>query len=99
MRIGKSDYTWKVTEDVLHIEDLNLGGRTVTNDIENVINEIYQVIGEKIKGYKIMYRDSEGMWDGVTPSWGVKKCVSCDFYHIGETDFKLALEKTKLKNQ
>jgi hypothetical protein len=99
MRINKSNYTWKVTEDVLHIEDLNLGGKTVTNDIENVIDEIYRTIGEKIKDYKIIYRDSEEMWDGVTPSWGVKKCVSCDFYHIGETDFILALEKTKRKNQ
>lgn len=99
MRISKSDYTWKVSQDVLHIEDLNSGGRTVTNDIENVVNEIYQVIGEKIKDYHIIYRDSEGMWDGVTPSWEVKKCTSCDFYNIGETDFNLALEKVKRKNK
>jgi hypothetical protein len=93
MRLGKSNYEWKTNGDLLQIVDLNLGGRSVTNDIENVINEIYQKIGEEIKKYKILYRDSEGVWDGVNPIWGIKKCVECNFYHLGETEFELAIEK------
>jgi hypothetical protein len=95
MRLGKSNYEWETNGDLLQIVDLNLGGRSVTNDIDNVINEIYQKIGDELKKYKILYRDSEGIWDGVNPTWGIKKCVGCDFYHIGETEIELAIKKIK----
>jgi hypothetical protein len=95
MRQSKSNYTWKIDQDFLLIEDLDTGNKSVTNDIENVINDIYHEIGEKIKNYKVIYKDSHGIWDGVNPSWGVKKCVSCDFYHIGEYELKNALIKIK----
>lgn len=93
MRLGKSDYEWKANENLLQIVDLNTGGRSVTNDVENVINEIYEKLGEQIKKFKIIYKDSEGIWDGINPVWGIKKCVECSFYHIGETDIELAIKK------
>ena len=93
MGIVKSNYQFKITDDILHIEDLNYGGKSVTNNIENVINEIKEMIGDKIKKCHIIYKDSEGIWDGIKPLWGINKCVEVDFYHIGETEFELALEK------
>jgi hypothetical protein len=34
-------------------------------DIENIILEIYKNVGDEIKNLKIIYQDSEGVWDGV----------------------------------
>jgi hypothetical protein len=95
MSLGKSNYTWRTKGDLLLIVDMNTGERSVTNDIENVVNEIYQKLGDKIKEYKIIYKDSDGIWDGIIPVWSIKYCVECNFYHIGETDLKLAVQKIK----
>lgn len=66
--MARSDYTYKI--DALNgmpfiiIEDLNKGRMSVTNDIENVVEEI--AIKQRINPveHHIIYRDSEGMWDG-----------------------------------
>lgn len=49
---------------VLYIVDEDRGGMSVTNDIENVVASIIE--GEKELPDKclIIYRDSEGVWDG-----------------------------------
>lgn len=46
------------------IEDLNLGRMSVTNNIENVVEEI--CIKEMISPAEvnIIYKDSDGHWDG-----------------------------------
>lgn len=48
----------------LLIEDLNKGGKTVTNDIENVVEQICE--DEQINPVEhiIVYKDSAGVWDG-----------------------------------
>ena len=46
------------------IEDLNLGNISVTNDIENVINDICTVEKVKAEQFMIVYKDSTGQWDG-----------------------------------
>lgn len=90
-----SDYDWEITGDVLHIIDLNLGRKTVTNNATEVINEITESIGDRIRKVKIVYRDSEGIWDGIKPIWGVGTCVGTDFYHIGEIDLQRAIDNAK----
>jgi hypothetical protein len=44
---------------------LNLGTRSVTNDVENVLRKIEHFHQAPIFGYKLLYRDSEGIWDGI----------------------------------
>jgi hypothetical protein len=93
----KSDYVWKTQEDILIIEDLNLGRMSVTNNAEGVINEIYEKLGPSIHNYHIIYKDSEGIWDQLMPSWGVNECVEISFKYIGETNLEIAIKKIKDK--
>jgi hypothetical protein len=93
----KSDYVWKTQEDILIIEDLNLGRMSVTNNAEGVINEIYEKLGSSIHNYHIIYKDSEGIWDQLIPSWGVNECVEISFKYIGETNLEIAIKKIKDK--
>jgi len=57
------NYTYLTINDLIVIVDLNLGNRSVTNDIENVIKEISinLLLSDKI----IVYRDSNGLYDQV----------------------------------
>lgn len=45
--------------DTVYIRDLNLGGKSVTNDAEAVVKEVNFVH----PGKKIIYQDSDGCWD------------------------------------
>lgn len=64
----KSDYAYTLVRyaghDCLLIEDLDLGGRSVTNDIENVVKEIEAKEQIDASDYTIVYKDSEDSWDG-----------------------------------
>ena len=40
MKKSCSDFIYKFEDDILCIVDLDLGGRSVTNDIENVLADI-----------------------------------------------------------
>lgn len=91
--IPKSDYEWRFKDNILFIEDLNLGRMSVTNNMENVLSEIRDKIGEKIIGAKIIYKDSEGFWDGVIPEWTIKECLNVRFYYIGEISLIKAIDK------
>ena len=64
MPIPRSDYEYTIKAGVLYIVDLDKGGMSVTNDMENVLAEIETHEG-KITS-QIIYRDSEGVWDEVT---------------------------------
>jgi len=50
--------------DCIVIEDLNLGSVSVTNDIENVINDISAIEKVNAQQYLVVYKDSTGLWDG-----------------------------------
>ena len=67
----RSDYTYELKEHsghkVLTIEDLDLGGLTVTNNIENVVKEIEAAEKIDCRDYVIIYKDSDGDWDGWNP--------------------------------
>jgi hypothetical protein len=82
-----SDYNYRITEaqgrNVILIEDLNLGGKSVTNDIENVVSTISKTEGIDTKDYMIVYRDSMGIWDG----W------NGDFVALRATDWEAAVRR------
>jgi hypothetical protein len=60
----------------------------VTNDIEAVLRKIEYWHQGSIAAFKIMYRDEQGIWDGV-------RCDghSATFFSLGETDENEAREK------
>ena len=64
MIVSKADYTYTFEDGVLRIVDLNLGGMSVTNAIEDVLADIEVSTNSPIRG-RIIYRDSEGIWDEV----------------------------------
>ena len=49
----------EIKDDRVVILDNNLGGRSVTNDAENVVEYLYNVYGNR----RIFYIDSEGILD------------------------------------
>jgi len=83
----KSDYAYKVEDEFLIIKDLNLGRMSVTNDIENVLNEISKLIILDL--YKIIYEDSDGMFDAVL----TYQNEFSDYYILGVWSKEEAKEK------
>jgi hypothetical protein len=82
------DYRIGIFEDqnILLIWDKNLGNRSVTNDIENVVADIAAYEDVDPKDYVILYRDSEGLWDG----WDA---VIEDFFPMREAVSRPIVEK------
>ena len=62
----------------------------MTNDVENVLRKIEHYHQGSTSGFKIMYRDSEGIWDGVR--WDGD---DGSFFSLGETDEDKAREKLR----
>lgn len=82
---SKSNYLWDHDENILWIVDLDLG-KTVTNNIENVLQEISKSID--VNKYHIIYRDTEGIFDGVRLN---KKGVS--FFSINSKELEEAKKR------
>lgn len=89
---GQADFDYTLDEErkTISIIDNDMGGRSVTNDIENVLGTISRSSGKSLAGYKAMYRDSMGIWDGIT--------IGADgrftgFFSINEKDSDNALSK------
>ncbi|WP_157266396.1 DUF6011 domain-containing protein [Azohydromonas aeria] len=57
----RSTYSWTVEDGVICIVDLN-GGKSVTNDAENVIADLVTA-GAPVDTMPVIYRDSVGVWD------------------------------------
>ncbi|GAA4461804.1 hypothetical protein GCM10023189_37710 [Nibrella saemangeumensis] len=83
----RADYTYTVTDNIIAIVDLDLGNRSVTNDIENVLADIRAEIGD-LAGYAVIYRDSMGRWDGVRLVNGIVY-----FYGLNERDQEKAANR------
>jgi|688.fasta_scaffold00684_2 hypothetical protein len=76
----KSNYSFTIDGNELKIVDEWYGNfMSVTNNFENVLTEIREVIGESIVGMDIIYRDTEGIWDRVTADWNGEECVNVNF--------------------
>lgn len=76
----RADYTYTVEGSVVAIIDLDQGSKSLTNDMENVLDEIQAELGS-LAGYSVIYRDSMGRWDGVRLERGL-----VEFYSLNETD-------------
>jgi hypothetical protein len=74
--------------NVISIVDLDLGNRSVTNDIESVLRKIEHYHQGSIGGFRIIYRDSEGTWDGI--EWNGEHA---SFFALRETEEERAREK------
>lgn len=63
-----ANYTYSIEHEqgrkVLCIVDQKDGKKTVTNDIENVLQKIAARENIDLKDYMIVYRDSYNFWDG-----------------------------------
>jgi hypothetical protein len=85
-----SDYIYFIKGKVLIIEDSDLGNRSVTNDIQNVLTAIHNDLD--FLPETIIYKDSLGNFDGVMHEQG--KFIK--FYSVNESDLEKALEKVRL---
>jgi hypothetical protein len=86
----RANYTWSKDGDIIAIVDLDNGlGPSVTNDMENVLLDIAMELGHGLRGYRILYRDSQGTWDGVhlLPNGKPR------FYSINERNYQKAKAK------
>jgi hypothetical protein len=90
--MSKADYTHRTAvlngAKILVIKDLNLGNTSVTNDIENVVNDIAIMESINPADYLIIYKDSEGNYDG----WDH---AAMDFVPLGENSWISAAAKYK----
>lgn len=65
----KAHYEWGITDGVIWVIDLDRG-KSVTNDLANVVMEIdagfpFPKEGTSIFDYPLMYRDTTKTWDGI----------------------------------
>jgi hypothetical protein len=91
--VTRADFTYSIRLNRIKIVDLNSGKASVTNDIENVLRKIEAWHQGSIAGYQIMYRDSDGYWDGI--EWNGQHAR---FFEIRETD-EAAAEKKLLAHK
>lgn len=78
----RSQYEWFVRSEApgaLFVIDLDNGGRSVTNDIEQVCAELVTQ-GVLSPGHRLVYRDSEGIWDEVQLD---ERCAFNGFVPLG----------------
>lgn len=76
----RSTFSYVINENLQRVEIIDQNrGMSVTNDAENVLTHILEREGDKIKGMKFIYRDSDGIWDTIIPKWNENKCVNVSF--------------------
>lgn len=95
---SRAEYTFGTDEanGIVFIED-KLGMKSVTNDIDNILYDIAIEGGIDLNNKKIMYKDSQGIWDGIEAVFerngntiDIKKI---EFFPLTETDFEKAKQK------
>lgn len=77
--MSHADFDYRIEENKLLIVDLDLGNKSVTNDIEYVLNFIRSVEGDKILDLEIQYCGSDEVWCKVKPIWLNGKCIKVEF--------------------
>ena len=88
--LTEADFSYMVSENVLKIVDLDLGGNSVTNDAERVLRKIERWQLGLMACYRIMCRDSLGIWDGI--EWDGQEVR---FFPIRERDEQAAERKLR----
>lgn len=86
---SRSTFTYTVEQDVICIVD-NDDGRSVTNDIENVLADLVKD-GVRLRGRRVIYRDSQGVWDQVE----LNGDLFAGFRSVNETDKSAAITKVR----
>jgi len=63
----RADFLLQVDEPakLIRIIDQDLGGMSVTNDLEAVLREVSLQIDAALPEYSVIYRDSTGTWDAI----------------------------------
>jgi hypothetical protein len=93
MRVGTTEFAFfcGVTPTglpVYVIKDANRGGMTVTTNAANVLKAISEEFSLKLSDRAIIvYRDSEGQWDGIS----VKGGTFAGVYSLGAADEQEAI--------
>ena len=64
MALMRGRYIWRIEQNLLLITDRNLGDRSVTNEVEQVLVDLAG-LSIDIAKQRIIYRDSDGIWDGI----------------------------------
>lgn len=94
-------HTYYKQYNVLAIIDVGaIEAKSVTNDMENVLREIYAINGNDYfaQGTKCMYKDSQGIWDEVRyqtiihPN-GTYEIMHITFHPLTEKEFEKAIAK------
>jgi hypothetical protein len=81
-------FTYKITPTLISITDTGLGQRSVTEDIEAVLQKIERWHQGSIRSFKIMCRDPKGFWYEV--HWDGK---TASFFPLKETGEQKARRK------
>lgn len=84
----RSNYIYEVYGKVIAIIDPDDGGKSVTNDAENIIADFVEK-GFDLSQYRVIYRDTRGIWDEML----VKDSAFKDFRSINERELSAALAK------
>ncbi len=93
---SRSSYDWQLHEpNILFIED-NDRGMSVTNNIENVLQEIRaELDSHNLDHLQIIYRDTNGMIDGVD----TRNNQYAGIFSINETELEKAIAKLKVRKE
>jgi hypothetical protein len=89
----RADFTHKITPEVISIVDTGLGQCSVTDDIEAVLRKIEYWHQGSIATFKIMYRDSEGIWNEIR--WDGQ---NASFLPLNESDEQKARKRLLSKS-
>jgi|LauGreDrversion4_2_1035121.scaffolds.fasta_scaffold35400_3 hypothetical protein len=91
----KSAYTYETIDNfIIIIYDLDQGGMSVTNDLENIITKLKNEL-QNINDYILIYRDSNGTFDGIALN---KKSEFSHFYGLGKSDKSQAITAAAIKS-
>jgi hypothetical protein len=88
---ARAKYSYTIEDGIVCIVDHGMG-LSVTNDAEQVINDLDNA-GVPLDTMRVIYRDGEGIWDEMLVQDG---CFA-DFRSIGERNKEAA--KAKLRRQ
>lgn len=73
--INNADFVYHSNEKFVEIVDLDLGNKSVTNDMAYVLSAIaereHSLVQAFYENRKIIYKDSTGRWDGVRCSFNI----------------------------
>lgn len=87
----QSDFEYSLNGEVISIRDLDRGNRSVTNNRNNILAYMNQVV--PLSDDKVMYLDSRGIWDNVTVKALPGGCFSGHIFPLNDKDYEKAAAK------